>query len=515
MEDQPDRHDVEQRKSQKPRRPVAGDPVGHVADEASEDADSNRKYPPSSSQQLQCEHELQNTVYEQPDRNEAARRLRQSLRTMADEMNRVALRMQLQLGRSDPYHELVKAFRSGKRDNRAGNSFDGAVNALDDYGGNEGEAQSRRSSGQLIRPPPRPRGSPTAGLARSSRRRAAVCAMSLYAFAAGAQADPQTAGSLSETRFAEYSSLSSNAELARRLLSPLSAAQLSAILARTAARLSAQPVNLAQETFAVYVPAREPPQGYGLVVFVPPWNALRLPDGWGPVLDENGAIFVSAIRSGNDQSVVGRRVPLAILGEQNVVRRYPIDPRRIYVAGFSGGSRVALRLALAYPDLFRGAILNAGSDPIGTASIPLPPKDLLFQFQQFSHLIYVTGDRDSFHVAKDFSSMHSLRDWCVFGVEDHPTAWSDHEVINPEALSRALDGLSKPEPADANQLAACRAGIDAELENRLRQVQAFITAGNRESASDLLKDIDTRFGGLAAPDSVTLSADIDKIAAKQ
>lgn len=343
----------------------------------------------------------------------------------------------------------------------------------------------------------------------------AICAVLLCAFAPGVQADPQTTGTLSETHFAEYSPLSSNAELARRMLSPLSAAQIPAILARTRAVLRGQPVDLSQETFAVYVTAREPPRGYALVVFVPPWNALRLPDGWGPVLDQYGAIFVGAVRSGNDQSVVGRRVPLAILGEQNIVLHYRIDDQRIYVAGFSGGSRVALRLALAYPDLFRGAILNAGSDPIGTASIPLPPKDLLFRFQQSSHLIYVTGDRDSFHVAMDFASMHSLRDWCVFDVEDHPTAWSDHEVINPEALARALDALSKPAPTDVDRIATCRAGIDAELDSKLRQVQSSILAGDRDSARDLLKDIDSRFGGLAAPNSLTLSTDIDKIAAKQ
>lgn len=143
-----------------------------------------------------------------------------------------------------------------------------------------------------------------------------------------------------------------------------------ALLAQSGKRLGDQPVNLADEKFAVYVPAQKPTGGYALLVFVPPWNDARLPDGWGPVLDQYGVIFVTAARSGNDANVFGRREPLALLAEQNVARRYAVNQARVLIAGFSGGSRVAMRLALAYPDLFHGAILNAGSDPVGSRTIP-------------------------------------------------------------------------------------------------------------------------------------------------
>src|SRR5947207_2364598 len=58
--------------------------------------------------------------------------------------------------------------------------------------------------------------------------------------------------------FADYTPLSSNAEIIRRMLSPLAAAQIPAALARAGTHLSDQPVNLAQEKFIMYVPAREP-----------------------------------------------------------------------------------------------------------------------------------------------------------------------------------------------------------------------------------------------------------------
>jgi pimeloyl-ACP methyl ester carboxylesterase len=78
------------------------------------------------------------------------------------------------------------------------------------------------------------------------------------------------------------------------------------------------------------------------------------------------------------------------------------------VGGFSGGARVALRIALGYPDVFRGAILNAGSDPIGDSATPLPPRELFAGFQEEARLIYITGEKDP-RWAMDLDSMASMR----------------------------------------------------------------------------------------------------------
>ena len=51
------------------------------------------------------------------------------------------------------------------------------------------------------------------------------------------------AGTLSSVVFSDYTPLSGNAELARRMLSPLTAAQIPALLARSGKRLGDQPVN--------------------------------------------------------------------------------------------------------------------------------------------------------------------------------------------------------------------------------------------------------------------------------
>ncbi len=173
--------------------------------------------------------------------------------------------------------------------------------------------------------------------------------------------------------FSDYSPLSGSAELLHRFLSPLNAMRAGKRLAHSAVALRDQPIDLTQERFTVYVPSHPPTEGYGLLVFVPPWENAMLPRGWAATLDRHGVIFVSAANSGNEANILDRREPLALLAAHNIMQRFHVDPARIYVGGFSGGSRVALRLALEFPDVFRGAFLNAGSDPIGDAQTPLAP----------------------------------------------------------------------------------------------------------------------------------------------
>ena len=54
--------------------------------------------------------------------------------------------------------------------------------------------------------------------------------------------------------------------------------------------------------------------------------------------------------------------PLALLAAHNIMQPYSVNREHVFIGGVSGGSRIALRVALSYRDLFRGALLNAGSD---------------------------------------------------------------------------------------------------------------------------------------------------------
>ena len=232
---------------------------------------------------------------------------------------------------------------------------------------------------------------------------------------------------LQEVEFRDYTPRSALQEIVRRLSSPLGAARLRRTAAERGQSLAGQTINLSEERFIVYLPKTHPEHGFGVLVFVPPWQMARIPLGWERVLDGLGIIFVSTARSGNEENVIGRRVPLALLATYNVMRRYDIDTEHVYVAGFSGGSRVmAMRLALAYPDVFRGALLNAGSDPIGEPQVPLPPGDLLYEFQQSSRVVFVTGAKDPNHAAEDQASARSMKRWCVTNLESAqpPLLWT-------------------------------------------------------------------------------------------
>jgi pimeloyl-ACP methyl ester carboxylesterase len=333
----------------------------------------------------------------------------------------------------------------------------------------------------------------------------AVSAM-LFCAQPAARADAPASGQiLTDVIFSRYTEHSGNSERARRLLSPFSAARLERDLGRSGRTLTGQPVNLADEKFVVYLPALRPKSGFGLLVFVPPWQDARIPPGWAAAFDRYGIIFVSAARSGNDESAFDRREPLALLAADNVMAQYPVDPERVYIGGFSGGSRVALRVALGYPDLFRGALLNAGSDAIGSREVPLPPRDLFLKFQSTTRIVYVTGERDAAHAAEDMISLRSLHRWCVFNTDSQTEFRAEHAVAGAAALSGAVRYLLGDAQTEPHRLSACRSGVDAELAAGLQDVEALIGDARRAEAQKRLIAIDERFGGLAAPRSIDLA----------
>lgn len=327
-------------------------------------------------------------------------------------------------------------------------------------------------------------------------------------FASSANAQTAAVGLNTDVVFTEYSALSTSAELVRRLSSPLTALRANQQLARAGKTLGGQPVDLASARFSIYVPAHaEPAQHrYSLLVFVPPWSRAEVPSQWIPALDRHDMILVTAANSGNDASAGDRREPLALLAAHNAMVRYPVDPQQVYIGGFSGGSRVALRLALGYPDIFRGVLLNAGSDPIGTADVPLPPAELVRRFQDSMRLVYMTGERDDAHLIDDMHSRQSLEKWCVFDVETESEPRRGHEPADASAFSRALDALLRHADPRPGKLAACRARVATELSAQLQQVAGALARGEAAGARRLLDRVDAHYGGLAAPRSVELAS---------
>jgi hypothetical protein len=342
----------------------------------------------------------------------------------------------------------------------------------------------------------------------------ALTTMSISVAAPAAELLAGATGFQHDVVFTQYSPMSRSVEIKRRLLSPLANAEVARALARSATGLREQAIDLNMEAFAVYVPPTAPPAGYALLVFIPPWQSSYLPAGWASVLNKHGVIFVSASKSGNDENVLDRRIPLALLGAFNVMQLYPVAKDRVYIGGFSGGSRVALRVALGYPDLFHGAMLNAGSDRLGSEQLLLPAADLFNQFQSSIRLVYITGSEDSSIIQTDIASRDSAYELCVFGTTTHTMIRVGHEIADPASLDRELSTLSARAAPEEAKLTECRQHLEKAMSEKLQGVKDLLDRDKSHDASKLLTKIDIRYGGLVAPESVNLAGRIGAPLAK-
>lgn len=297
--------------------------------------------------------------------------------------------------------------------------------------------------------------------------------------------------------FPDYPQIATNDEILRRAFSPLAGAKARAAMAPKGGPIVAAALDPARESFALWIPDHRPEKGYGLMVFTPPWDRAGVPPDWRAALDRRGVIFVSAARSGNGERIYGRRMPLALIAAASVIARYPVDRNRVYIAGFSGGSRVALRLALAFPDLFTGALLNSGSDAIGEADAPLPPRDFFELFQTRSRLTYVTGERDAPVLSHDQGSLASMQAFCVQNLWSRVMPRRGHEPADSETFEAALACLDDPPRVDAPRLTRCRSVYENELAGRLAAAERDRQAGRISAARHAADAIDRRFGGLA------------------
>jgi len=327
-----------------------------------------------------------------------------------------------------------------------------------------------------------------------------------FILAAAAQPSPAAdfpTGLQQDVVFTDYSPYSRPAELLRRAGSPLLNHRAAQVARTSGMALREQDIDLSQERFALYVPPEAPPDGYALLVFVPPWQEAAVPRKWKPVLDRHGMIFVTAANSGNGTSTIERREPLALLAAWNVMKRYRVDPSRVYIGGFSGGSRVAQRTAVGYPDIFRGVLMEAGADTLGDL-ITLPPADLFRRFQEATRVVFLTGDHDESNQLTDIASRKSLHDWCVFDLDTERIEGTWHSLADSGSVSQALDALDKHKEIDRDDLQACRAKVEEEMNAQLRQVEDLIRAGRAEEAKAALAKVDQRYGGLAADRTVAI-----------
>lgn len=301
----------------------------------------------------------------------------------------------------------------------------------------------------------------------------------------------------------EPSPLVRGEEFSRRLLSPLSADDVHRFLQAGGRRLAPESFSAGADAVDLYVPAKAPPGGYGLLVFIPPADEFPLPRDWHAALEKRGLIVAMPRKAGNDADVIGRRIPLALHAHHHATANFAIDPTRVYVGGFSGGARLAQRIAIAWPDVFRGSLQFAGSVVVGENLLPPPPRDLLDLARQRSRFVLVSGSLDLPNRRNDAEARARLESLCFAGVRGFGPPRLDHWVPEGRAFAKALEQLEAPVPADADD--ACASKLDAEVAQALDAVEDQLARGDAAGARNTLTRLDDQFGGLAAPRSHELA----------
>ena len=151
---------------------------------------------------------------------------------------------------------------------------------------------------------------------------------------------------------------------------------------------------------ASVIPVDEPiswevhvPEGYssespaGIVIYVSPSRSGTPPRGWSSVMDEQNLIWISANKSGN-RVLVSRRVLKAVLALNAIQQEYVLDETRVYIAGFSGGGKVASMIATDYANTFDGGFFICG---VEFWAVDEPRH---FDAIKSNRYVFLTGERD-------------------------------------------------------------------------------------------------------------------------
>lgn len=167
-----------------------------------------------------------------------------------------------------------------------------------------------------------------------------------------------------------------------------------------------QPFTLSDETFQIYVPESYKPDGsFGVFVWVSPTPSGDLPQMWADSLDKLKLIWIAADESQNERHI-DHRCRMAVEAALHTIDLYDIDPRRVYIGGFSGGGKIAAMSAANYAELFTGAFSICGplfyrNIPTGLKKdefypqgyYPMPPK-IMQRFKNQTRHVLLTGDND-------------------------------------------------------------------------------------------------------------------------
>jgi predicted esterase len=177
----------------------------------------------------------------------------------------------------------------------------------------------------------------------------------------------------------------------------------------------------------------------GVLIFVKPTNSGDLPPEWAPVLDARNLIWIAANDFGNEEPRA-QRVLVAVAALKLIESTTAVDTNRVYIAGMSGGGRIASTIITRFPQRFTGALYIVGADPWPSAEKSLLPRIAANRY------VFVTGSRD-------FNRGEMRRVYSKYlkaGVTQSllmDLPGFAHEYPNAEQLAQALDFLDARQAA--------------------------------------------------------------------
>ena len=168
-------------------------------------------------------------------------------------------------------------------------------------------------------------------------------------------------------------------------------------------RTDAPDYCITNESFRMLIPrAYSTNESWGLLVWISPGDEPIIPSDWEAELENHRMLFVAAFHSGNLRHPLDR-FRLALDATSNICKRYRIDRRRINIAGFSGGARIASMLGVAYADIFTGTLCICGVNFYKDVLISqgkyypatfAPDPGVLLQGKQNGRFVLLTGEHD-------------------------------------------------------------------------------------------------------------------------
>jgi dienelactone hydrolase len=212
---------------------------------------------------------------------------------------------------------------------------------------------------------------------------------------------------------------------------------------------------------------------------------------------------------------------------KDVKERYPVDPRRLYVAGLSGGARVASSIALACTHCIAGVIANGAGLPQG-ATVPGPEVGDWFLVAgttdfNYPELLRLKEALDAHNVTSRFVVYDGPHNWMPAEFAERALAWLqlramvnglapvDKEFIDEQFRTRVAEAKNAQGSGDI--VAAERAwreiagdfrtfrdvkGLE-ELARTLAASEDFRKARKNEKAMlDLQDDVAKKVGNLVA-----------------